>query len=179
MDYSDVESPQPPSSVEPRTRRWQLARLTFMAVVAYLIAAYILLPVCWKFYERRHPSLDDVPGITTTGSGIPGDPLNVGLIATEVELQAIMAAAHWSSADSLSLRSDVRIAEDTVLDKSYDKAPVSSLYLFGARKTLLSRCRSATIRGSVITCGSGSPTRATRTVARCGWVPRLTTSESV
>jgi hypothetical protein len=134
MDYSDDESPQPLTAAEPQTRRWQLARLTFMAVVAYLIAAYLLLPLFWRFYERRHPSLDDLPGITTTGSGIPGDPLNVGLIATEEELQAIMAAAHWNSADPLSLRSDVRIAEDTVLDKSYDKAPVSSLYLFGRKE---------------------------------------------
>jgi hypothetical protein len=134
MDDLDVESPQSSCSADHQTLRYQLARLTFLAVVAYVIAAYVLLPLYWKFYVRRHPSLDDVPGITTTRAGIPGDPLNVGLIATEDELQAIMATASWRSADPLSLRSDVRIAEDTVLDKSYDKAPVSSLYLFGRKE---------------------------------------------
>ena len=136
MNDPDVVSPQSTGSADRRMLRYQVARFTFLAVVAYLIAAYILLPLYWKFYVRRHPSLDDVPGITTTRSGIPGDPLNVGLIATEDELQAIMAAALWSSADPLSLRSDVRIAEDTVLDKSYDQAPVSSLYLFGRKEDL-------------------------------------------
>ncbi|MHB0960170.1 MAG: LssY C-terminal domain-containing protein [Pirellulaceae bacterium] len=136
MDESEVESPSPPDSAARRNLRWQLARLTFMAVVAYLISAYILLPLFWKFYVRRHPSLDEVPGITTTRSGIPGDPLNVGLIGTEEELKFIMAAASWHSADSLSLRSDLRITEDTVLDRSYDQAPVSSLYLFGRKEDL-------------------------------------------
>ena len=116
--------------------RWRMARLVFFAVVGYLIAAYIVLPLFWRFYVRTHPAVDDIPGITTTHNGIPGDPLNVGLIATEAELKSLMTAARWDAADPLSLRSDVRIAEDTVLDKSYDQAPVSSLYLFGRKEDL-------------------------------------------
>ena len=101
MDDPDVESPQSSRSVDRPTRRYQLARLTFLAVVAYVFAAYILLPLFWKFFVRRHPSLDDVPGITTTRTGIPGDPLNVGVIATEDELKAIMAAAALARGRSL------------------------------------------------------------------------------
>jgi hypothetical protein len=117
-------------------KRWWWSRLVFFAVLGYLIAAYVILPLVWRFYVHRHPALDDVPGITETGSGIPGDPLNVGVIGTEEELKSLMEAAHWRAADPLSLRSDVRIAEDTVLDKSYDQAPVSSLYLFGRKEDL-------------------------------------------
>ena len=62
--------------------------------------------------------------------------MNVGLIGTEEKLKFIMTAASWHSADSLSLRSDLRITEDTVLDRSYDQAPVSSLYLFGRKEDL-------------------------------------------
>lgn len=116
--------------------RWRWARLVFFAVLGYLIAAYIILPLIWRFYVHRHPALDDVPGITQTKSGIPGDPLNVGLIGTEEEIKTLMEAAQWKPADPLSLRADVRIAEDTVLDKSYDEAPVSSLYLFGRKEDL-------------------------------------------
>ncbi len=43
-------------------------------------------------------------------------------------------AAQWYPADALSLRSDLRIAEDTVLKREYTEAPVSSLYLFGRRE---------------------------------------------
>src|SRR5262249_23603625 len=64
------------------------------------------------------------------------DPLNVALIGTEAELKNIMRAAKWHPADPLSLRSDLRIAVDSVLKRPYDDAPVSSLYLFGRKEDL-------------------------------------------
>ncbi len=114
----------------------RIARILVVFLAFYLLAAYVVLPLWWKRYIDRHPALDDVPGITVTGDGIPGDPLNVGLIATEAEVRTLMTAAQWYAADSLSLRSDWRIAEDTVLKRSYDAAPVSSLYLYGRREDL-------------------------------------------
>jgi hypothetical protein len=47
-----------------------------------------------------------------------------------------MTKAGWTPADSLGLRSDVRIAADTVLDRAYQAAPVSSLYLYGRKEDL-------------------------------------------
>jgi hypothetical protein len=90
-----------------------------------------VIPEVWKRYVRRHPALDDVPGITTTADGIPGDPINVCLVGTQEELIEIMLAAKWDHADALGLRSDLEIAEATVLKKRYDDAPVSNLYLWG------------------------------------------------
>ena len=49
---------------------------------------------------------------------------------------AVFAAAGWSTADPLSLKSDVRIAADAVLDRPYADAPVSNLYLFGRKEDL-------------------------------------------
>ena len=94
------------------------------------------MPIDWRWYVHRHPSLDDVPDITLTGSGIPGDPLNVALIGTESEVKQIMQAAGWKAADPLGLRSDLEIAADTVLKRPDDQAPVSSLYLFGRKEDL-------------------------------------------
>lgn len=98
------------------------------------ILAYIIAPILWKTYSQRHPAMDDVPGITVTGSGIPGDPLNVSLIGSKTELMRIMVAAKWYPADPLSFKSCLEIAEATILKRPYDAAPVSSLYLFGRKE---------------------------------------------
>jgi hypothetical protein len=116
------------------TRR--LAKVAGCTVVAYLAVAYILAPAFWVRYGRRHPSLEDIPTLTHTHSGIPGDPLNVSLIGTRDDLLRIMQAARWHAADRLSLRSDLVIAEASVLKRSDPAAPVSSLYLFGRKEDL-------------------------------------------
>ena len=124
-------------SAEPGRSRWWKRTLVFALsfLVTYLIAVYLMIPALWKRYTEHHPSYD-VPNITETASGIPGDPLNVSLIGTEAELKRIMQAAKWYPAQPLGVRSDLRIAEDTVLDRPYDDAPVSSLYLFGRKEDL-------------------------------------------
>jgi hypothetical protein len=102
----------------------------------YLVAAYVLAPLVWRRYVQRHPALDDVPGVTQTANGIPGDPLNVALIAAKAEVKEIMAAAGWYEANPLGLRSDLRIAADAVFKRPDDEAPVSNLYLFGRKEDL-------------------------------------------
>jgi len=119
-----------------RRLRNRLIAAAVASLAIYLIAAYVVAPFAWGRYEKRHPALDEVPGITETGSGIPGDPLNVALIGSEAALKDAMRAAGWYAADPLSLRSDVEIAEAAVLDRPYDDAPVSSLYLWGRKEDL-------------------------------------------
>lgn len=106
------------------------------AIAIYLVLAYDFMPLDWKRYIRRHPSLDDVPGITLAADGIPGDPLNVALIGAAHEVPKLLLAAHWHPADPLTLRSCIEIAADTILGRSYDDAPVSNLYLWGRREDL-------------------------------------------
>ncbi len=121
----------------PKRSRWRMAVQVVVGVlVVYVVLAYLVVPLAWKRHERRHPWLDDVPGITQTADGIPGDPLNVSLVGTEAELKGIMADAGWDAADPLGLRSDLKIAADTVLERPYAKAPVSNLYLFGRKEDL-------------------------------------------
>lgn len=102
----------------------------------YLVVAYLVVPFVWKQYAVHHPTFDDNPRITETGDGHPGGPLNVALVGTEAEVNKIMAVAKWYVADPLGLKSDMEIAAGTVLERPYDKAPVSSLYLFGRKEDL-------------------------------------------
>lgn len=105
-------------------------------LLTYLAVAYVVMPAVWGLYAHRHPTFDDVPNVTQTGNHIPANPLNSALIGTEAEIKQIMRAAKWYKAKPLGLRSDLKIAEDTVLKRSDDDAPVSSLYLFGRKEDL-------------------------------------------
>jgi hypothetical protein len=107
-----------------------------VSLLAYLAAAYLIAPTLWGRYARRHPSLEDIPGITHTSEGTPGDPLNVALIGTKTDVMKIMVAAKWYPADGLTLRSCLEIAEATVLKRPYDEAPVSNLYLWDRKEDL-------------------------------------------
>jgi hypothetical protein len=106
------------------------------ALVVYLVIAYIVLPLGWRSYTKRHPALEDAPRITHTANGIPGDPLNVALVGTEEELQAALLSDKWFPADPITLKSSLRIAAGTVFHRSYDDAPVSNLFLFGRKQDL-------------------------------------------
>jgi len=113
-----------------------VVRVVAVCLATYVAVAYGLMPVAWKRYVRKHPALDQVPGITETKTGIPGDPLNVGLIGTREQVIQIMTAAKWPEANPLGVRSDLKIAEATVLERPDAQAPVSSLYLFGRKEDL-------------------------------------------
>lgn len=108
------------------------------AVIAliYFLAAYVLVPFGWEHYAHRHPSFDDNPRLTRTGDDHPGDPLNVSLIGSKEQIEAIMHSAKWAPAAALGIKSDIKIAEDTVLSRPDVDAPVSNLFLFGRKEDL-------------------------------------------
>jgi hypothetical protein len=120
-----------------RRRWWRwVAALACVVILAYGAVAYLLMPALWKRYVHKHPSLEDVPDVTSTADGIPADPINVALIGTKGEVIHIMLAAKWYPADKLTLRSSLEIAEASVLKREYDDAPVSSEFYFGRRQDL-------------------------------------------
>ncbi len=125
------------ASLAPTAGRRRKVVVTFATILLlYGCVAYLLMPRWWKGYVRRHPSIEDVPNITHTGAGIPGDPLNVALIGSETQLKKAMLKAGWCPADPLTLRSCLEIADATVLRRAYRDAPVSNLYLFGRKEDL-------------------------------------------
>ncbi|MGE3819699.1 MAG: LssY C-terminal domain-containing protein [Isosphaeraceae bacterium] len=104
-------------------------------ILAWLAAAYILLPLAWRHYEHN-PGLQNAPKTTLTAQGIPGDPLNVGLIGEEKDVVAAMLGTGWHPADPVTLRSSLEIADSVLLDRPYADAPVSPLFVFGRKQDL-------------------------------------------
>ena len=123
-----------------RLRPVRLRRLGVAAglpLALYLLGAYAILPLVWTEVEHgRHPALEGLPTLTYNADGIPGDPLNVGLVGHEAELIAAMLAAQWHPADPITLRSSLKIAESVVLHRPDPDAPVSALYAFGRKQDL-------------------------------------------
>lgn len=129
VDETPLAAPGP-------SRARQIAGIVVGVILVWLIAAYLIAPFAWTRYARHHPSFDDDPRITQTGDHHPGDPLNVALIGTQAQLENVMQAAKWYPAAALGLKSDLKIAADTVLSRPDEEAPVSSLYLFGRKEDL-------------------------------------------
>lgn len=124
----------PAPNVPVKRRRWHWYLIGIAAI--YFAIAYLFLPNLTRRYYNRHPSLDDNPCITQTGDGRPGDPLNVVLIGTKEQIEAIMKVAGWVPAAAQGIRSDVKIAEGTLLSRPDANAPVSNLFLFGRKEDL-------------------------------------------
>lgn len=104
-------------------------------VAVYLLLAYVALPTVWTHYERQ-PGLANHPMVTKTARGIPGDPLNVGLIGDREDIIRAMHAGAWYPADPVTLRSSIDIIGSVMLDRPYDKAPVSPLFYDGRHEDL-------------------------------------------
>ena len=119
----------------PRKKR-RLIRLLVMLVIVWAVAAYFLLPLAWRLATWHHPAVEGMPRITLTANRIPGDPVNIALVGTEEEVDAAMLAAGWLPADPITLRSSLRIAAGTVLRRSYETAPMSSLFVWGRKQDL-------------------------------------------
>ena len=98
--------------------------------LTYAIAAYVILPqvirLGLKLLHRKR-----VPSFTTTGDGLPGDPVNVALVGTLPQLRMAFATLGWSEADRLSLSSSWGMIRAFVFNSPYPTAPFSTLYLFG------------------------------------------------
>lgn len=119
-----------------RTSKWRRAAwLTTGLILAYLLLAYVVLPAAWTHYERQ-PGLAGKPMVTRTAQGIPGDPLNVGLVGDRDDIARAMHAAGWFPADPLTLRSDAEIVGSVLLDRPDPTAPVSTLFLDGRHEDL-------------------------------------------
>jgi hypothetical protein len=138
-----MNKPSPSSSgtpapvAGPRRKLWhRLVQALAAVLVLYFLVAYLVIPRMALRSARRHPALDETPGITRTADDHPGDPINVALIGSKGQVQQVMSDAGWFPADPLGLRSDLRIAADTVLERPYAEAPVSNLFLWGRKEDL-------------------------------------------
>ncbi len=117
-----------------RRRKSRLAATAVLVLLAgYLLASYLVAPEFWTFRDWGHPV---GPMLTTTPQGIPGDPVNVGLVGPRESLLRAFAAADWHPADAITLRSSIEIGLSVILDRPYADAPVSTLLYEGRRQDL-------------------------------------------
>jgi hypothetical protein len=102
---------------------------------AYLLLAYLVIPEIWIFHDAER---NQKPGnmVTTTEQGIPGDPINVGLVGSKEEVIRAFAAAGWDPADKITLRTSIDIGLSVVLDRPDLDAPVSPLFFEGRKQDL-------------------------------------------
>lgn len=114
-------------------RRWGTRVLWLL--VLYLMLAYIVLPRLWAHHEHQ-PGLASKGALTHTADGIPGDPLNVGVVGDKTDLLRAMNDAGWVAADAITLKSSLEISESVVFDRPDSDAPVSPLFYEGRKQDL-------------------------------------------
>jgi hypothetical protein len=133
---SDTTSPSNPNSTSKRRRLLIRVSIALGVLLGlWLLMAYVILPALWEHYEH-YPTLSDAPKTTFTAQGIPGDPLNLGLIGSEESLVHAMLGSGWDPADPVTFKTSYGIARSVLLGKPYPDAPVSSLFLFGRKQDL-------------------------------------------
>lgn len=132
MDHQDIH---PLAEQHRRSRIFRALRLTLLVLIIYGGIAYLLLPELWTHYEHQR-LLAGMPMTTMTAQGIPGDPINVGLIGDRKDVICAMHAAGWYPADAVTLRSSIEIVGSVLLDRPYRDAPVSPLVYLGRREDL-------------------------------------------
>jgi hypothetical protein len=102
-------------------------------VIFWLVVAYLGLPRLHRILSHIYVP-DYFIGRARTSDGLLGDPINIGIRGSETQLHQAMLSAGWTLADEVTVRSSWRIVRAVLHGKSYPKAPVSALFLFGRRQ---------------------------------------------
>jgi hypothetical protein len=102
---------------------------------AYFMSAYEIVPDLWSWRYGKD-TIASTEMLTVTPQGIPGDPINVGLVGTKGDVLHAFHAAGWDPADAITFRSSIEIGVSVVLDRPDPDAPVSTLMFDGRRQDL-------------------------------------------
>lgn len=121
------------SDLFPAFNRWLPGELALVAT--YLLAAYILIPICIRIF-RLIMRPKHLPLYSTTPDGLASDPLNIGVVGTEKQLIQAMKKAGWYRADERTIKTIFRLIMSVVLRHPYHTAPFSNLYLFGRKQDI-------------------------------------------
>lgn len=103
--------------------------------ITYTLAAYILVPALIRLFRAVYPARH-LPLYCVTPDGFASDPLNIGIIGTRRQLIMAMEKGGWYVADPHRFQYLIRVLVGTLIDWTYNNAPVSSLYLFGRKQDI-------------------------------------------
>jgi LssY C-terminus len=118
-----------------QTRKRRALAVFAALIVLYVFVSYLVLPATWHRIEHE-PGLSKYTMLTATAQGIPGDPINVGLVGDREDVVRAFHAAGWYPADPITLRTSVEIIGSVLLDRPYKTAPVSPLFFDSRREDL-------------------------------------------
>jgi hypothetical protein len=131
IDIDKVQS----RALRDRSRLVRALQFALSAITIYALLAYLALPALWTHHEHQK-GLAKLPMVTRTAQGIPGDPINIGMVGDAKDVLCAMQAAGWYAADPVTLRSSIEIAGSVLLDRPYRDAPVSPLFYLDRREDL-------------------------------------------
>jgi hypothetical protein len=107
----------------------------FALFASYVVTAYFIIPLVFRtfrlFVRPKH-----IPLYCTTPDGYASDPVNIGLIGTQTQIEKAFLKAGWYSADKRTLHNLLRLIHSIIFRRPYLNAPFSSLYLFGRKQDL-------------------------------------------
>jgi LssY C-terminus len=118
-----------------QTRKSLAVTILIAIILLYVFISYFVLPATWSRIEHE-PGLSKHTMLTATAQGIPGGPVNVGLVGDREDVVRAFHAAGWYPADPITLRTSVEIIGSVLLDRPYETAPVSPLFFDGRREDL-------------------------------------------
>jgi len=113
----------------------RMAIALVLCLIGYVFLAYLVLPGYWQHYEHQ-PGLRGRLMTTVTAQGIPGDPLNIGLVGSKADVVDAWRSAGWYPADAITLTTSVEIVDSVLFDKPDPEAPVSNLFYDGRHQDL-------------------------------------------
>jgi len=101
----------------------------------YVAMAYGIIPLAFRLFRLfYHPV--HLPLYCTTPDGFASDPINIALIGNRQQVIMAMEAAGWFLADRKTFLNGLRQLYAALFLRSYQRAPMSRLYLFGRGQDL-------------------------------------------
>lgn len=101
-----------------------------LGFVFWGLVAYLALPRIHRILSRIYLP-DYFIGRARTADGLLGDPVNLAMRGSAEQIHLAMSVAGWTRADELTVATGWRIVSSTITRRSYARAPVSPLFLFG------------------------------------------------
>lgn len=102
-------------------------------LAVWALVAYLVLPRLHRILTRLYVP-DYFIGRARTSDGLLGDPVNLALQGSDEQLLHTMTSSGWTRADDITLRTSWRIIASTLTRRSYHRAPVSPLFVFGRQQ---------------------------------------------
>jgi LssY C-terminus len=104
-------------------------------MITYFVSAYIILPrvISITLLVLRKGR---IPRFTRASDGLTIDPVNIILLGNKNELESVFKKMGWHGADQLTIKSSLKMIGAYILKKPYNRAPFSSLFLFGRKQDI-------------------------------------------